>query len=75
MFRQILLSSLGLLLICPLGSEPAAARTMRINCESQSGRTTRCPVNARWAQVRIIRTRSAATWEGNCELENCNSVV
>ena len=52
MFRQILLSSLGLLLIYPLGSEPAAARTMRINCESQSGRTTRCPVNARWAQVR-----------------------
>ena len=75
MFRQILLSSLGLLLIYPLGSEPAAARTMRINCESQSGRTTRCPVNARWAQVRLTRTRSAAPCEGNWDFENGNIVV
>ncbi|TRU35778.1 MAG: DUF3011 domain-containing protein [Microcystis aeruginosa Ma_MB_F_20061100_S20] len=75
MFRQILLSSLGLLLICPLGSEPAAARTTRINCESQNGRTTRCPVNARRAQVRLIRTRSAAPCEGNWDFENGNIVV
>jgi hypothetical protein len=75
MFRQILLSGLGLLLIYPVWGESAAARTMRVNCESQSGRTTRCPVNARWAQVRLTRTRSTAPCEGNWDFQNGNIVV
>jgi hypothetical protein len=75
MFRRILLSSLGLLLIYPVGSESVAARTMRINCESQSGRITRCPVNARWAQVRLTRTRSTAPCEGNWDFQNGNIIV
>jgi hypothetical protein len=75
MFRQILLTSLSFLLIYPTSIEKAEARTIRINCESQSGRTTRCPVNSRWAQVRLVRTRSTTPCEGNWDFQNGNIVV
>jgi Protein of unknown function (DUF3011) len=75
MLKKTLLSSLPLLLIAIPIAEIASARTFRVNCDSVRGNTTRCPVDMRRGQVRLIRSRSNTPCEGNWEFRNQTIIV
>lgn len=71
--RKLLLTTVSLLFLYPLIPQAALAQRV-VTCESQRGRTARCPIDTSNG-IRLIRQLSGASCEGNWEYSDNGYVI